>query len=81
MAAEILYLEFEDSDFPIEVHDEAAGEVLIFDDADLLAQFEEAEAEGVAFEHPRLRRRVLELRDQLLAITGELDIILGGAAA
>lgn len=77
---DVIEVDFSDGDFLVEVIDESAGEVLIFEDADLLAQYEAAEERGAIFDDPRIRRRVLELRDQLLAITGELDFLLETAA-
>lgn len=78
--ADVIEVDFSDGSFLAEVIDESAGEVLIFDDADLLAQFEAAEERGVEFADSRVRRRVLELKDQLLAISGELDFLLQVAA-
>lgn len=62
--------------FPVEIVDEAEGEVLIFDESELLDAFDQAQREGQEFVDTRIRRRYLELRDQLLTITSELDLLL-----
>ncbi|WP_133617838.1 hypothetical protein [Leucobacter luti] len=80
MSAQILQVEFGGTPFEVEVIDEGEGEVLTFDDPAIFAEFEEAEATVQSFDHPSIRRRVLELRDQLLTITGELDLLLADAA-
>ncbi|MBC9927310.1 hypothetical protein [Leucobacter sp. cx-169] len=67
-------------EFPVEIIDEAEGEVLIFDDAEMFAMFEEAEASSdPTFDYDQIRRRALTLRDHLSSMVGELDILLAAA--
>ncbi len=65
--------------FPIEVFDEAEGEVLIFDDPALLAEFEECERTDTEFDRDLVRTRVMELQDQLRLIALELDHLIPAA--
>ena len=65
--------------FPIEVFDEAEGEVLIFDDPALLAEFEECERTDTEFDRDLVRTRVMELQDQLRLIAMELDHLIPAA--
>lgn len=71
---------FDDQVFEIEIIDESIGEVLTFDDPAIFAQYEAAHTDGRDFTHPSVRRRFIELRDQLVTITGELEMILARAA-
>lgn len=65
--------------FPIEVFDEAEGEVLIFDDPALLAEFEECERLDTEFDRDLVLTRMMELQDQLRLIAMELDQLIPAA--
>lgn len=66
--------------FPVEVFDDAEGEVLIFNDPALLAEFQECERTGEEFDRELVRVRIMELQDQLRMIAFELDSLLPVAA-
>lgn len=80
MSAQVIQVDFGGSAFEVEVIDESEGEVLTFTDPAVFAEYEAAETAGRDFDHPSVVRRVIELRDQLLSIAGELEIILSRAA-
>lgn len=65
--------------FQLEIIDEAAGEVIEFDSPELMRQFEAAEFEGWEFSHPGVRRRLIELKDQMSAMLGEIEHLLRAA--